>query len=236
MTVVTIGESMGLIRGGRIGDFTHLGSAEIDTGGAEGNVAIGLVRLGIPVAWLGRVGDDSLGRRVVRDLRGEGVDVRAVVDADATTGLMLKETPRFGSTTVTYYRRGSAGSRLQPSDLDGLEIEAASLLHITGVTLALSESARDTIRQRSRAGPRRGGARLVRRESPQSALGRGCRFPGLPRDRSVCRRTLRRERRGRPDARDARDCLDRASSQRVWLPWARPKWLSNTAPQAHRRA
>jgi len=146
MTVVTLGESMGLIRGSSIGDFAHLGSAEIDTGGAEGNVAIGLVRLGVPVTWLGRVGDDSLGRRVVRDLRGEGVDVHAVVDTDATTGLMLKETPRFGSTTVTYYRRGSAGSRLRPGDLDELEIETASLLHITGVTLALSATARETIR------------------------------------------------------------------------------------------
>lgn len=146
MTVVTLGESMGLIRGGTIGDFAELGSADLDTGGAEGNVAIGLARLGVPVTWLGRIGDDSLGRRVIRDLRGEGVDARAVVDADSTTGLMLKETPRSGSTVVTYYRRHSAGSRLRPSDLDGLEIETARLLHVTGVTLALSESARDTIR------------------------------------------------------------------------------------------
>lgn len=144
--VLTLGESMGLIRGGGIGDFAQLGVAEIDTGGAEGNVAVGLARLGVPVTWLGRIGEDSLGRRVVRDLRGEGVDVRAVIDPAAPTGLMLKETPRTGSTSVTYYRRGSAGSRLRPADLDSVDVEAAALLHVTGVTLALSDSARDTVR------------------------------------------------------------------------------------------
>ncbi|QIG39411.1 sugar kinase [Microbacterium sp. 4R-513] len=143
--VVTLGESMGLVRGAGIGSFTQIGSAEIDTGGAEGNVAIGLARLGVDVSWLGRVGDDSIGRRVIRDLRGEGVDVHAIVDEAAATGLMLKETPRAGSTVVSYYRAGSAGSRLTPSDLAGIELEHARLLHVTGVTLAISDSARATV-------------------------------------------------------------------------------------------
>jgi len=145
--VITLGESMGLIRGDGIGTLDHLGTAAIDTGGAEGNVAIGLARLDVPVTWLGRVGDDSLGRRVVRDLRGEGVVVRALVDPVAATGLMLKETPRSGATNVTYYRGGSAGSRLDPGDIDGLDIESADLLHVTGVTLAISDSARETVRR-----------------------------------------------------------------------------------------
>ncbi|MGN8552941.1 UNVERIFIED_CONTAM: sugar kinase [Microbacterium sp. SLM126] len=143
--VVTLGESMGLIRGDGIGGWEHLASARVDTGGAEGNTAIGLARLGTPVTWLGRVGDDALGRRVAGDLRSEGVQVEAVVDPQAPTGVMLKSAPRAGSTVVDYYRSGSAGSRLEPRDLDRLDFAGCGILHVTGVTLALSESARATV-------------------------------------------------------------------------------------------
>jgi 2-dehydro-3-deoxygluconokinase len=140
--VLTLGESMGLVRGEGVGGFEHLATARIDTGGAEGNTAIGLARLGVPVTWLGRVGDDALGRRVVGDLRSEGVTALGIIDAGASTGLMLKSAPHAGSTDVAYYRSGSAGSRLSPGDLDEVDIAAFALLHVTGITLALSESAR----------------------------------------------------------------------------------------------
>lgn len=143
--VFTLGESMGLVRGEGLGGLEHLAVAHLDTAGAEGNTAIGLTRLGADATWLGRVGDDALGRRVVGDLRSEGVTVRAIVDAGAPTGLMLKTTPRAGVTVVDYYRRGSAASRLEPHDLDGAGIEDAGILHVTGVTLALSESTRATV-------------------------------------------------------------------------------------------
>ena len=64
-------------------------------------MAIGLARLETAVTWLGRVGDDSLGRRVARELRAEGVEVVAIVDDGAPTGLLLKETPSPGRTVIT---------------------------------------------------------------------------------------------------------------------------------------
>lgn len=143
--LITIGESMGLIRGDGIGGLEHLSAARVDTGGAEGNVAIGVARLGGSTTWLGRVGDDALGRRIAGDLRSESVTVHAVVDPGAPTGLMLKTSPRAGTTVVDYYRRGSAGSRLTPADLDGADLESHGILHITGITLGLSESARETV-------------------------------------------------------------------------------------------
>lgn len=143
--VFTLGESMGLVRGEGIGGFEHLATARIDTGGAEGNVAIGLVRLGASATWLGRVGDDAFGRRVAGDLRSEGVTVRAIVDPDASTGLMLKTTPRAGATVVDYHRRGSAGSRLAPADLEHVGVEEHRILHVTGITLGLSATARATV-------------------------------------------------------------------------------------------
>ncbi|MFF2487591.1 sugar kinase [Microbacterium sp. NPDC058062] len=144
--VVTLGETMALVRTTEFGSLRHASGLALGIGGAESNVAIGLGRLGVSASWLGRVGDDSLGERVVREIRAEGLDVRGVVDAGAPTGLMVKERPSASSTAVHYYRSGSAGSRLSPDDLPADWVEEAALLHVTGITPLLSESARASVR------------------------------------------------------------------------------------------
>jgi 2-dehydro-3-deoxygluconokinase len=143
--VVTLGETMGLLRAASIGSLEHVSDFALHIGGAESNVAIGVARLGRPAVWMGRVGDDGVGRRVLRELRAEGVTVDAVVDPDARTGLMLKETPTAGRTRVSYYRTASAGSRIGIDDLGYDAIESAGVLHVTGITLALSESAEQAV-------------------------------------------------------------------------------------------
>ena len=143
--VVTLGETMALVRTVEIGSLRHATDLAFGIGGAESNVAIGLARLDTSASWLGRVGDDSLGERVVREIRGDGVDVRAIVDADAATGLMVKERPSAASTAVHYYRAGSAGSRLSPDDIPEAWVEQARLLHVTGITPLLSTSARSAV-------------------------------------------------------------------------------------------
>lgn len=145
--VLTFGETMGLFRAADIGSLADVHEARIGTGGADSNVAIGLSRLGVPSVWVGRVGDDGLGRRVLRDLRGEGVDARAIVDAGAPTGLMVKEKPLPHRTRVWFYRAGSAGSRLRPEDVEAQLVETAALLHVTGITASISASARETVRR-----------------------------------------------------------------------------------------
>lgn len=143
--VVTFGETMALARTTEIGSLRHASGLALGIGGAESNVAVGLQRLGVATSWLGRVGDDPLGERITRELRGEGLDVRAIVDAGAATGLMLKERPSAASTAVHYYRRGSAGSQLEPADLPAGWIEDADLLHVTGITPLLSDPARAAV-------------------------------------------------------------------------------------------
>lgn len=143
--VVTFGETMALVRATEIGSLRHAQAMVLGVGGAESNVAIGLARLGVAVSWLGRVGDDSLGERVAREIRAEGVDARVVSDPDAATGLMLKERPSSASTAVHYYRAGSAGSRIDAADLPDGWVEGASLLHVTGITPLLSETARGAV-------------------------------------------------------------------------------------------
>ncbi len=139
--VLVLGETMAMMRARTVGSLAHVSEVELGVGGAESNVAIALTRLGTPTIWLGRVGDDSLGERVIRELRGEGLDVRAIVDRTAPTGVMIKEHRTPDATQVMYYRGGSAGSRLSADDVDTVDVESCALVHITGITPALSDSA-----------------------------------------------------------------------------------------------
>jgi 2-dehydro-3-deoxygluconokinase len=144
--VVTFGETMALFTPRETGPLRYVPDFRLKMGGTESNVAIALARLGIPVGWFSRLGDDELGRFIVHNVRGEGVDSsRVTIDADAPTALYLKEISAGGDTTVYYYRRGSAASRMQPSDLDADYITSARWLHVTGITPALSENCHETV-------------------------------------------------------------------------------------------
>ena len=142
MSVVTLGESLGLLVASRIGRLELVPAMDLGFGGAESNVAIGLARLGVPVTWMSRLGDDALGRLIERQLRAEGVSAATTLDPTAPTALMLKERPAAGSSAVSYYRAGSAGSRLTPEHLDTARIREARILHITGITAALGAGPR----------------------------------------------------------------------------------------------
>jgi 2-dehydro-3-deoxygluconokinase len=139
--VVTMGETMGLLRADTPGPLFHARSVSLGMGGAESNFAIALSRLGVAVTWAGRVGADSMGELVLRELRAEGIDVHGIVDPQAPTGLMIKERRTLEQLKVWYYRSASAGSRLQPQDVPAEQIRGARLLHLTGITPALSASA-----------------------------------------------------------------------------------------------
>ncbi|WP_416416349.1 sugar kinase [Paenarthrobacter aromaticivorans] len=143
--VVTLGETMALMAADQPGPLAHVSSMSLGIGGSESNVAIGLQRLGIQSVWCGRVGDDSLGQLVEREIRAEGVDVRITVDHEAPTGLMIKERRTSASQKVMYYRSGSAGSRIAPDDVDEQLISGAALLHVSGITPALSPQAAITL-------------------------------------------------------------------------------------------
>jgi 2-dehydro-3-deoxygluconokinase len=141
--LVTLGETMALLASPEIGRLRDMTSLRLSIGGSESNVAIGASRLGHQAAWIGRVGDDEFGQLVLATLRREGVDVTAAVtDPAAPTALMLKERRTSEVVRVSYYRKDYAGSRLSPEDLDEDLIGSARVLHVTGITLGLSTSAR----------------------------------------------------------------------------------------------
>ncbi|WP_144796593.1 sugar kinase [Microbacterium paludicola] len=137
--VLAVGESLGLVMPDAIGRLAHTRGARIGFGGAESNVAIGVSRLGGVAGWAGRLGADSLGDLITRELRAENVEVHVALDPDAATAMMVKERPRPGSTRVTYYRSVQAGSRLTEQDIPPGLVEDAKILHVTGITAGLGE-------------------------------------------------------------------------------------------------
>lgn len=109
----------------------------LSVGGAELNVAVTLAGLGVTSRFVGKVGDDPLGQRVIAELDGCGVDSQFVeVDPEAPTALYLKN-PGHPHHRVHYYRHGAAGSRLHTVSTSALE--GVTHVHLSGITPALSD-------------------------------------------------------------------------------------------------
>ena len=140
--ILCFGETMAMFVAEQPGELDRVEQFGKRIAGADSNVAIGLARLGFAVAWLSRVGDDSLGRFVLDSLTREGLDCRFVeVDAQAPTGFQMKSREVDGADPrVEYFRRGSAASRLGLAHIRE-EMLGARHLHATGIPPALSASA-----------------------------------------------------------------------------------------------
>jgi 2-dehydro-3-deoxygluconokinase len=110
--------------------------AEVGEGGAEFNVAIHLARLGLPVRFVGAIGDDVLGRRIEERLRREGVDGSALHrEPGGRTGAYVKDWTLTGR-NVVYLRAGSAASRMDPPPE---AFRGVGHVHLSGITAALSD-------------------------------------------------------------------------------------------------
>lgn len=142
--VTTLGEVMvrlSVPTGHRLEAATNL---DLYPGGAEGNVMVALARLGRRVAWLSQLPSNPLGRLVANHLRVAGVDVNAVVwSATGRVGVYFTEfatPPR--PTQVVYDRADSCAARLRPDQVDWDTLLDTRLVHLTGITPALSPSCR----------------------------------------------------------------------------------------------
>lgn len=141
--LVTFGESMVSLRSA--GPLTAGGPLGMHVAGAESNVAVGVARLGHRVCWAGVVGADPHGEFILRQLRGEGIGVRHRVDGSRSSGVMFLEQRTADVTRAFYYRAGSAGSALERDDVDRALQHGARVLHLTGITAALSPEARRAV-------------------------------------------------------------------------------------------
>lgn len=108
-------------------------------GGAESNLAIHLAALGHSAAWASQVGRDPLGDLILAELERHNVDTSLVTRLDdAQTGMYFKD-PTPQATTVYYYRADSAASRMTPAMAASWAQTTPRVLHVSGITAALSE-------------------------------------------------------------------------------------------------
>ncbi|WP_298833966.1 sugar kinase [uncultured Piscinibacter sp.] len=153
LDVITLGETMVSFAAQEPGPLDAAATFTKIVAGAETNVAVGLARLGLKVAWLSRLGADSFAAFIRRSLEAEGIDCSAVVtDAARPTGFMLKSRALDGQDPVVeYFRRGSAASALSIADFDAGRFVAARHLHVTGITPALSQGCADLVEHAMKA-------------------------------------------------------------------------------------
>ena len=145
--VVTFGEAMLRLSPPHFGRLEQSHSLDVEIGGSELNVAVGVSRLGMSAAWISKLPNNALGRMVRNRARELGVDVAQVIFSDkGRQGLYFVEygaAPRASS--VLYDRGNSAISLIQPGEVDWKKVlSRAKLLHVSGITPALSPSAAET--------------------------------------------------------------------------------------------
>lgn len=146
MEVITFGESMVLFSPDSTGPLRYVNNFYKSIAGAESNVIIALARLGHNVGWFSKLGDDEFGRYIRFIIRGENVDVsRVKIDKERNTGVLFKERFAHVNPNVYYYRKNSAASNLTVDDIDEEYIKSCKILHVTGITPALSQNAQKAV-------------------------------------------------------------------------------------------
>ncbi|MDG4552110.1 MAG: PfkB family carbohydrate kinase [Candidatus Contendobacter sp.] len=105
-------------------------------GGAPGNVAVGLARLGVSSAFMGKVGDDAFGHFLADTLTEAGVDVGPLrFSTEARTALAFVSLRADGEREFMFYRHPSADMLFDPRDVDVDAIQRARLLHFGSISL-----------------------------------------------------------------------------------------------------
>ncbi|WLW52567.1 sugar kinase [Streptomyces sp. YU58] len=148
--VVALGESMVTFLPSRPGRLADVPSFDRGIGGAESNVACGLAAAGHSVRWVSRVGADGFGDHLVEEIGSYGVDVSAVRrDPARPTGVYFRTAGDRATDAheVAYYRAGSAASAMSVENLDMTAVRAGRVVHLSGITAALSVDCLDLLRE-----------------------------------------------------------------------------------------
>ncbi|WP_457100351.1 sugar kinase [Microbacterium sp. P5_E9] len=139
--VLTLGEALAVFLARDDGPLDS--SVEFDriVSGAEVNVAVGLVQEGHRARLAGRVGDDALGRGIVRQLTDWGVDARMTRDETRPTGVLVRTVGGADRGEAVHLRRGAAIEGLTAGDVDAAWSDDIAAVFATGITMVRSASA-----------------------------------------------------------------------------------------------
>ncbi|GAB2724388.1 sugar kinase [Streptomyces bullii] len=156
--VVALGESMVTFLPGRPGRLADVPSFERGIGGAESNVACVLAAAGHTTRWVSRVGADGFGDHLVEAIGAYGVDVSYVRrDPARPTGIYFRTAGDRATDAheVAYYRTGSAASAMAVENTDLTAVRAGRVLHLSGITAALSDDCFGLLWELTAPGPQR---------------------------------------------------------------------------------
>ena len=137
MSIVSIGEPMAEFTRQPDGRFLQ------GVGGDTSNLAIAAARQGAHVGMVTRLGQDWFGDEIDALWAREGVDSRAVVRDPAAPTAAYFIDPDPAGRAFTYFRAGSAASKLGPDDLPVDALSVAKVVHLSGITQAISASSCD---------------------------------------------------------------------------------------------
>lgn len=114
-------------------------------GGDTANCAVAAARQGARVGYVTRLGADAFGDSFMELWAAEGIDSTGVIrDADAPTAVYFVTHGPDGH-RFSYFRAGSAASRLAPADLPRSLIAGAKVLHVSGISQAIGATACDAV-------------------------------------------------------------------------------------------
>jgi 2-dehydro-3-deoxygluconokinase len=118
-------------------------------GGDTSTAVIAAARCGARCAYLSRVGQDAFGQLLLALWSREGVETTGIeLDPDHPTGIYFVTHGATGH-EFSYLRANAAASRMTPSWLQREKVKdvllASKILHVSGISMAISSSACDTV-------------------------------------------------------------------------------------------
>lgn len=125
--------------------FNDASALNIHYGGAESNVAVNLSNLGYKTSFFSKLPESQLGIGVRNHLRRYGVDIDLVLGGgDRLGSYYLDHGAGERASTVIYDRARSSIAEMTLSEVDLDKVfEGKTMLHITGITPALSPEMRE---------------------------------------------------------------------------------------------
>ncbi|WP_406070377.1 sugar kinase [Streptomyces sp. NBC_01020] len=156
--VVCLGESMVTFLPSRPGRLADVPSFDRGIGGAESNVACALAAAGHSARWISRVGADGFGDHLTEAIGAYGADTSAVQrDPNRPTGVYFRTADDRDADhhEVIYYRAGSAASAMAPGVMDRAALWSGQVLHLSGITAALSPGCLALMRELTAPAPGR---------------------------------------------------------------------------------
>lgn len=143
--LLSLGEPLVQLNPLEEGPIRHAHMFEKHAAGSEVNVLIGVSRLGFKTSFITKLGNDEFSKFVLATLKSENIGVEGVKQVEGKNcGVFFvqRNYPIPEKSDVIYYRNDSAAKSISPDDIDESLVINSKIVHLTGITPALSDSCR----------------------------------------------------------------------------------------------